>query len=299
MVSSALYLLALASLALAENERQLGFPFFVPKIGDWKCQKVVMNGSYAYNSITRPEGERYYYTYTPTTQVRAVVLNLHHLSGYCEGFRRQSCIVTGAEENGWLVVTPCGLPGFLRWNSWNAGSCCQTNKDIDDYGFMRDLIATVRPHADIPVYAVGYSNGGMMAEGLLCRNMITRVVSVSGIITEGQDGLAACRSSYKHSAGARIGHVHGLLDILVPYTSGPASLVFNFPSVAGDMQTWASNMACGEPSETSRSIFDFEEWHGCDKGAKVVLVRNNLGGHFWWEVDAFSTSQFPINMLKD
>ncbi|KAF4758581.1 hypothetical protein FOZ63_004708, partial [Perkinsus olseni] len=89
--------------------------------------------------------------------------------------------------------------GPFGFNAFNAGSCCQTDKTIDDYGFMKDIIALLLNTTSIPVYAVGFSNGGMLAE-------------VSGVITNGQECLKACRESYQPSAGARLGNVHGFLD---------------------------------------------------------------------------------------
>ncbi|KAF4719223.1 hypothetical protein FOZ62_028923 [Perkinsus olseni] len=275
-------LLSSAAATTPEVVDILGISFPIPKIGDYKCQKVQLNGSYESKTISRPEGDRHFFVYTPAvTQVRALVLNLHHLSGDCQLFRKQSCIVNAADKNGWLVVTPCGLPGLLGLNSWNAGSCCQTDKTIDDYGFMKDIIALLLPTNHIPVYAVGYSN-------------------VSGVITGGEEGLEACRESYQPSAGARLGHVHGLLDPFVPYYFGPTSLVFHFPSVPNDMNTWAVKFNCDGTTKTSRGlIFDFIEWRNCQNGSEVKLVRNNIGSHFWWEVDDFSTSSFAINMLED
>ncbi|KAF4661618.1 hypothetical protein FOZ61_003066 [Perkinsus olseni] len=294
-------LLSSAAATTPEVVDILGISFPIPKIGDYECQKVQLNGSYEYKTISRPEGDRHFFVYTPAvTQVRALVLNLHHLSGDCRLFRKQSCIVNAADKNGWLVVTPCGLPGLLGLNSWNAGSCCQTDKTIDDYGFMKDIIALLLPTNHIPVYAVGYSNGAMLAEGLLCRNIVTRAVSVSGVITGGKEGLKACRSSFRMSAEARLGHVHGLLDPFVPYYFGPTSLIFDFPSVPNDMNTWAVKFNCDGTTKTSRGlIFDFTEWRNCQNGSEVKLVRNNIGSHFWWEVDDFSTSSFAINMLEN
>ncbi|KAF4697950.1 hypothetical protein FOZ62_013959, partial [Perkinsus olseni] len=235
-------LLASAAATPPEALSDLGFSFNLPKVGVKECRKIQLNGSYEYRTISRPEGDRHFFVYTPAvTQVRALVLNLHHLGGSCHTFREQSCIVNAADKNGWLVVTPCGLPGPLGFNAFNAGSCCQTDKTIDDYGFMKDIIALLLDTSSIPVYAVGFSNGGMLAEGLLCRNIITRAVSVSGVITNGQEGLKACRESYQPSAGARLGNVHGLLDPLIPYYFGPGTFIFGTPSIPDDMDTWAAN----------------------------------------------------------
>ncbi|EER01538.1 conserved hypothetical protein [Perkinsus marinus ATCC 50983] len=279
----------------------LGISFPIPKIGDYKCQHTSVLGTHNYTSIERPEGFRGYYFYTPPTQVRALVLNLHHLSGDCEQFRRQSCIVTGADKNGWLVVTPCGLPGLFGLNSWNAGTCCQPNQKVDDYAFMEDIIARLRPSVDIPVYAAGYSNGAMLAEALMCRNIVTRAVSVSGVITGGEKALEACRSSYKRSDNARMGHVHGTSDLAVPYYRGLTSYLFDFPSIPDNMNTWAANLGCHGTKQTSHGPFDFIEWSDCENGGNVTLVRNNIGhgGHLWWELDDFSTSNFAIGMLED
>ena len=55
-------------------------------------------------------------------------------------------------------------------NSWNAGGCCgaAAQQDVDDLGFLRAVVGWVAARADVSSnYAIGMSNGGMMAYRLL------------------------------------------------------------------------------------------------------------------------------------
>lgn len=54
--------------------------------------------------------------------------------------------------------------------SWNAIGCCgkAATKKVDDIAFLKELVATMDPGHDRPVYMVGYSNGARMVYRIAC-----------------------------------------------------------------------------------------------------------------------------------
>ena len=79
-------------------------------------------------------------------------------------------LITKSEQAGFIAVFPNGISparsGMLA--TWNAGNCCARARDenVDDVGFLRAVVADVKRRARIDadrVYAIGMSNGAMMA----------------------------------------------------------------------------------------------------------------------------------------
>ena len=105
------------------------------------------------------------------TQDVPLLLNFHGYGGFAANHLLTSDFRRLAEEQTFLLASP---PGSVLDGSphWNPSPPSATNKStVDDFGFIESLIdnlsATYRIDEE-RVYAVGYSNGAMLAFGLAC-----------------------------------------------------------------------------------------------------------------------------------
>ncbi|KAF4672444.1 hypothetical protein FOL47_000503 [Perkinsus chesapeaki] len=206
-----------------------------------------------------------------------------------------------AREQGATLVTACPLESprsdsstsnISGWG-YNAGTCCNSNKTIDDIDFIRKLIVEVESRqsvTNLPAYAIGFSNGGMLAEALVCYNVISMAASVAGILTlrPGLDGgFDKCDSVFNHSANKQMGiiKIHGLDDPKMPYNGrfdpklGPV-----YPSVESDISRWAKRMECPDAQRVhfdQRGNGTFEKYSDCPRARNVYLTTVKGLAHTW------------------
>jgi len=123
------------------------------------------------------------------TEAVPLLLNFHGYGGFASNHLLTSDFRQLAEEQTFLLAYPQGslLDGSPHWNPSPPSA---TNKStVDDFGFIESLLdnlsATYRIDEE-RVYAVGYSNGAMLAFGLACYRgeRIAAVGSVSGTMLE-------------------------------------------------------------------------------------------------------------------
>ncbi len=124
---------------------------------------------------------RHYHVHVPRSfdpaARSAVVIGLHGGGGHAAHFAKDENygVITASEKYGFIAVMPNGYSKSRRGHfaTWNAGACCGEARDrkIDDVGFIAEVIARVKRQAaidDARVYAMGMSNGGLMAYRLAC-----------------------------------------------------------------------------------------------------------------------------------
>ena len=94
-----------------------------------------------------------------------------------------------ADSENFILVYPQGsdLDGSSHWNAALNGG--DNKSEVDDLGFIEALINKLSSENLIDtnrVYAVGYSNGGMMSYALACykSNLISAIGSVSGYMLQ-------------------------------------------------------------------------------------------------------------------
>jgi polyhydroxybutyrate depolymerase len=129
-----------------------------------------------------------------------------------------------AERRGFIVAYLNGTPvtRFLgdQMLGWNAGGgCCgqPAKNDVDDVAYIKgavgDLVGKYGVERD-RVFAIGHSNGAMMAQRLACEtSLFAAVVAVSG-------QLNLDTSRCQAAAGRRILAIHGADDRNVPIDGG-------------------------------------------------------------------------------
>lgn len=118
-----------------------------------------------------------------------LLLNFHGFGGNTNYFMQTADMRSLAESEGFVLVYPQGtdLNGSPHWNAdLNGGD---NKSSVDDLGFIEALINKLSNQNLIDnkrVYAIGYSNGGMMSYALGCykSNLIAAIGSVSGYMLQ-------------------------------------------------------------------------------------------------------------------
>lgn len=234
----------------------------------------------------------------------ALILNLHGGGGEARGHQRYVQMDALAEREGFLVAYPYGSGGFGgRFLTWNAGSCCgpSARNDIDDLGFLRDLLDDLRkriPYDRARVYATGLSNGAMMSYRLAAE-MPERIAAIAPVA--GSMVLPAFNPNNPNNANnpARpvpVMHVHSVDDTRALYAGGlaPAFPGTNtqtlHPPVEAQLAKWAQANGCkGTPVASEE-----KEWRGASGAlhsatrlayqgclAETSLWKLTGPGHVW------------------
>jgi len=125
-------------------------------------------------SIIHDGIDREYFLYVPdsydgTTAV-PIVFNFHGYGGNVEEFVEYGDLRSVAETNTFILVYPQGscLEGSPHWNACPNGP--DNKSEADDFGFVEAMINQISSEYNIDhdrIYAGGYSNGGMMAYGVI------------------------------------------------------------------------------------------------------------------------------------
>jgi polyhydroxybutyrate depolymerase len=190
-----------------------------------------------------------------------LVLDIHGLSSNAAQQAALSGMGAVAEREGFIVVYPDGVR-----NAWNAGLCCG-NREIDDVGFLRALVAAIAAEANIDatrVYATGLSNGGAMSQRLGCdaADLFAAVAPMAFPVPF--EPLSGCQPS----RAMPVLTFMGLTDVLVRYAGGL------FPSAPDTFAYWRDIDGCGtgEPDERSDSgMSRCETYTRCTNGVKAGL----------------------------
>ncbi len=212
----------------------------------------------------------------------ALVLNFHGYGGTGESHVQWTDMRELAERDGVIVAYPTGTE-MEGTTHWNCSLPSEDNKsDADDFGFVEVLVDTIAASYDLDegrVYAVGYSNGGMMAFGLACfrNDLVAAVGSVSGAMLD--DAAGGCETTHPTSVIT----LHGTADSVLPYEGGegmlPAEEVVDF---------WVeSNQAATEPitgeDSSGGATIQHLAYDGGTGGAAVHHYRYVDGDHVWFD----------------
>lgn len=228
---------------------------------------------------------RVYVPSAPAGDRVPVVLAFHGGGGSAEQFARNADLDALAEANGFVVAYPEGIPGPLvdRLRTWNAGYCCGAARrgGVDDVAFVAAVLD--RLEVELPVdpgrvYAVGHSNGGMMAYRLACE-LGERIVAI-GVVgaSLGVDPCAPARP-------VSVMHVHGTADRNHPIEGGRGenSLAgVDFHPAAEGVRTLAEADGCPpDPRVDVDGDLTTQVFAPCDEGAEVRFVSIAGASHAW------------------
>ena len=178
-------------------------------------------------TITHNGVERKYIIYTPQgydgNSKLPLLLNFHGYGGQAGDYMSYTNMRSTADSENFILVYPQGtdLDGSPHWNAALNGG--DNKSDVDDFGFIEALINKLSSENLIDlkrVYAVGYSNGGMMSYALACykSNLIAAIGSVSGYMLQSTSSVSESECTPSHSIP--LIKLHGTTD----YYDGRRSL---------------------------------------------------------------------------
>jgi polyhydroxybutyrate depolymerase len=207
----------------------------------------------------------------------ALIVALHGGLGSGDQLADTSQFEPLAEREGFAVVFPDGVGA-----TWNAGACCggAVTRKIDDVAFLRSLVDDIADKVSIDrtrVFAVGHSNGAMMAFRLGCEapDVFSKVVPVAG-------SLEIDRCVPKKAAALLA--IHGDADRNHPIGggSGDRSITdVSYRSMADSLAMWTKAMSCAASTEDAAGPIRTTTWSGCRDGVETTYVVIAGADHPW------------------
>ena len=216
----------------------------------------------------------------------ALLVALHGGGGSADQFAGEDGLEALADEEGFVVVHAEGISQRVeRLHTWNAGNCCgaAVEEDVDDVAYIRAVVEEVSAAVPIDpdqVFAIGHSNGGMMAYRLACE--AADVFAAVGL-QAGALGIETCDPA----APVSLIHVHGTADPNVPLEGGVGSGVAGvaFRPTQESLDAVMAPQGCDdEPVEATDQPepgVSTSTW-SCPDGVEVQLALVDGGEHGWF-----------------
>jgi len=206
-----------------------------------------------------------------------------------------------ADDNNFLVVYPQAAfreKGDVYWEPGDNGS--QSINENDVY-FTKQLISEISGEYNIDesrVYAVGYSNGGMMSYDLACNG--SDFIAAVGIMS----GISLSETCEVADAYTSVIHFHGIGDDVLPFEGDE-----NYFSVSEVINSWLdhNNIPASslETTELNNGDVVRDVYTGGSENTSVVLYTVNsefekVGGHVWFseDIDEVPPSQILWDFLS-
>ena len=196
-----------------------------------------------------------------------------------------------------ITVYPQGVIRSKGAPEWDPGDSGSQNILENDIYFTEVLIEQLHQQFNIDlsrVYAVGYSNGGMMAYGLACSR--SDLIAAAGIMSGIMLG-----ESCEASGTTPVMHFHGIEDDVLPYNGNT-----DYQSISAVVDIWLehNNIAASslETSSLNNGNVIREAYTGGAEGSEYILYTINSefdkeGGHVWFSEAIEGTS--PNQILWD
>ncbi len=197
----------------------------------------------------------------------AMVLNFHAFASNGVIQEDLSGLAPIADNEGFLLVSPDGIGQPSGWNA-----LLSNNSGSDDVRFVSDLIDEIEQQFCVDqhrIYAVGFSNGAMLASLVGCElgDRVAAVVAIAGA----WEPNATC------GRRAAILGVHGVNDDVVPFTGGMIIGQAQYLGPRNELAKWAASFHRCPEQVASQQIspgITLESYPGCDVS---LLVLDHLG----------------------
>lgn len=239
--------------------------------------------------LTSGGDERSYYLHLPQNLApnAPLVFVLHGYYGDASSIAAFAGMSEIADQEGFVVCYPQGLPDFQGANHWNANLGISA---VNDVQFLTELALHLQTAFDLNTectYSCGFSNGGYMSYTLACASpdVFKAIGSVGGTMS-GAD-WETCEVQ-----AVPVVHIHGTNDNDVYYTStlGSNNPWEGAPGVEAVVAHWANVNGCSEVTTTSLpdvnpsdgSTVDLIAHSGSPTGYQAQVYRVNEGGHDWF-----------------
>ena len=182
-----------------------------------------------------------------------------------------------ADQNGMLAVFPSGTENSKGERYWNAtDACCSPpGTDVDDAGYLLDVIDTVKADFSVDpkrVFLVGHSNGGFMSFRMACdhADVIAAVVTLAAATFKDP---ADCTPSEPVATL----QIHGTADKTISYR-GEDIRGRDYPGAIETLEAWATYNGCrltpDDPVPAPRAIIQ-----DADPATVIAHSDCNPGGH--------------------
>jgi polyhydroxybutyrate depolymerase len=259
-----------------------------------KTTRITGPGLYRH-TLSHEGRTREYLVYVPPSWRKGaslpIVLALHGGGGDADYMANNKMygLIGKAQSAGFIAVFPNGISphasGMLA--TWNAGTCCGGARDqnVDDVGFLKTVSARVVAEAGADasrVFAIGMSNGGLMAYRLACDapEFLRGIMSVAGT-----DNTKTCTPSKP----LPILHIHAKNDDHVLYNGGAGASPFgkravtDFVSVPATIDKWVQLNRANTSARTVLSVpgATCTRHDAMAGGAPVQLCVTETGAHSW------------------
>jgi len=182
-----------------------------------------------------------------------------------------------AEREHFVVAFPDGVGA-----TWNAGTCCGTSvtRKIDDVAFLAALVDDIARKVTIDrtrVFAVGHSNGAMMAFRLGCEaaDVFSAVVPVAGSLE-----INRCTPAKAVALLA----IHGDADRNHPIDGGTGDRSISnvsYRSMSASLVMWTGAMGCTSSSDAVAGPITTTTWTGCRQGVATQYRVIAGADHPW------------------
>ncbi|WZB64082.1 prolyl oligopeptidase family serine peptidase [Achromobacter xylosoxidans] len=210
-----------------------------------------------------------------------------------ERLRRRNRPCGGGGKRGFVVAFLEGSGTTPGARTFNSGACCgyAQARQIDDVAYARSVVAMLVAQGRVDparVYAVGFSNGGMMAYRLAAQapELVAGVAVVSGTL-DIDPALARVAKP--------VLHIHGTADPYVPYAGGVGAKATTAKprlAVESAVETWARLGCATAPRPAVRRTASLPDAagdgtrverreYGCAGAPPAVLYVIDGGGHAW------------------
>ena len=209
--------------------------------------------------------KRHYLLHAPARPPKRIILALHAARDTAKLFAYYSSLHNAVDDET-LVVYPEATQSWYKDQGWNAKICCgpAMQRGVDDVGFLAALVERLRSEyklPDLPVYLVGFSNGGMLAQYFATRHpqLCAGVVSMAA-------SCGSCRGAIvPEKLPFPVCLVHGEQDQHIPFAGGS--------SPYNDYGPWTSF------TETVRT------WYAASVETSALVQEHILEeiGHMWPE----------------
>jgi len=243
---------------------------------------------------------REYVLYIPNsydgTSAVPLLFNFHGFGGNASEFMTYADMRAEAESDTFILAYPQGscLDGSSHWNACPTGG--DNKSDADDFGFIELMINDISAQYNVDmerVYAVGYSNGGMMVYGLANykSDLFAAVASVSGAMLD-------CTGPTSHPMP--VVHIHGTSDGVLPYNGDN-----DWSSAQSTLDYWINfNNTITTPTTSSEVSGGMTIEHSVyNQGDSLVSVEHYkyIGGDHVWFSATFqgqNTSELIWNFVS-
>lgn len=206
-----------------------------------------------------------------------LVLDYHGIFGNGTDHMNGSGYKQVADREGFLVAYPDGID-----TAWNLGPCCTLDRGVDDVAFARAIVAQVQSEATIAanqIYAVGFSNGGGMAQYLACHaaDLFAAIApSAFDLLEENSPGCKPARP-------IPVLITRGLQDNFVTYAGGASNppnglaTTIHFMGATATFKRWAEINHCSNKIVKDSAGCDLHT--ECAGNVEVGLCSIPDGGH--------------------